>query len=429
MKRQLRFFDILCLGINGIVGSGIFLLPGKLLGGLGPLSILQFALCGLLFIIIALCFSEAASRVDRNGGPYNYVRIAFGPRAGFAMGWLIVVSMLFNFATLMVGLVGYAGTLDAFKWLSVGWNAEIVKAVLLAGLAWLNIRGVRLGADAVNLMTIAKIVPLVLFIAFGIFAIQSDNFVPFAPHGFAPMSAFILMTAFTYQSFEVAPVPAGDVQNPARVMPRAMIGALLFSIVLYVVIQTIIVGSGADIVNSEGPLADAARGFMGPWGGKMIAIGALISMTGYVAGSVLLAPRSLEILCEDGYLPKIGAHYHARYATPDVATIFVVVVVFAMSCVLNFESLVDIGSFVVVLQYAGTCLAVPILRKKIPDTKDTYRMPGNWLLPLLGAAISIYCASQIKIPELIWTLSAVVIGLIVSFAYRHFIKYRLPNGG
>lgn len=426
MKRQLRFFDILCLGINGIVGSGIFLFPGKLIGGLGPLSILQFALCGLLFIIIALCFAEAASRVDRNGGPYNYVRIAFGPRAGFAMGWLIVVSMLFNFATLMVGLVGYAGTLDAFKWLAEGWNAMMVKAVLLAGFAWLNIRGVRLGADAVNLLTIAKIVPLLLFVGFGIFAIQSEHFVPFAPYGFAPMSGFILMTAFAYQSFEVAPVPAGDVQNPARVMPKAMVGALLFSMALYVLIQTIVVGCGADVVHSDGPLADAAASFMGPWGAKMIAIGALVSMTGYLAGSVLLAPRSLEILCEDGHLPKVGAHYHPRHATPDVATIFVVVVVFVMSCVLNFESLVDIGSFVVVLQYAGTCLAVPILRKKLPDTKDSYRMPGNWRLPLLGAAISIYCASQIKVPELIWTISAIVVGFVVSFAYRHFNRYRLP---
>ncbi|MDO8311636.1 MAG: APC family permease [Sideroxyarcus sp.] len=412
------FFDILCLGINGIVGSGIFLLPGRLLGGLGPLSILQFVICGALLVIVALCYAEASSRVDRNGGPYNYVRIAFGSRLGFAMGWLLVVSMMFNYATVLTGLVGYAGTL--VPWLADEWHAKAVYALVIGFLTLLNIRGVRMGADAVNVLTVAKVIPLLIFIAFGLFAIEPAHFVPFAPHGFAPMAALILATNFTYQGFEVAPVPAGEVENARRVVPRAMVGALLFSMLLYVIIQTIIVGTGAPIADSEGPLADAARVFMGPWGGMMITIGAIVSMSGYVSGSALLSPRSLEILCEDGYLPKAGARYHAKYNTPHIAILFTGLVSFVMACCLNFDRLIDISAFVVVIQYAATCLSVPILRRRIPDTAVTYRVPGGWLLPLAGVAVSILFASQIKTPELIWTTTAVVVGLLVSYAYRHF---------
>lgn len=423
MRRELRFFDILCLGINGIVGSGIFLLPGRLQGGLGPLSILQFVICGALLVIVALCYAEASSRVERNGGPYNYVRIAFGSRIGFAMGWLLVVSMTFNYATVLTGLVGYAGTL--WPWLADEWHAKAVYAAVIGVLTVLNILGVRLGADAVNLLTIAKVIPLLIFVAFGVFAIEPHYFVPFAPHGFAPMAALLLATNFTYQGFEAAPVPAGEVANAGRVVPRAMVGALLFSMVLYVVIQAIIVGTGAPIADSEGPLADAARVFMGPWGGMMITIGAIVSMSGYVSGSAFLSPRSLEILCEDHYLPKVGGVYHPKYNTPYVAILFTGVVSLAMACCLNFDRLIDISAFVVVIQYAATCLSVPILRRRIPDTATTYRVPGGWTLPIAGVAVSVLFASQIKMPELMWTLGTVVAGLFVSYAYRHWWGSRL----
>lgn len=425
MRRELRFFDILCLGVNGIIGSGIFLLPGKLLGGLGPLSVVQFILCGILLVIVALCYAEASSRVERNGGPYNYVRIAFGSRLGFAMGWLLVVSMVMNYATVLTGLVGYAGTVA--PWVADGWHAQLVYALVILLLTVLNYRGVRMGADTVNLLTMAKLVPLLVFVAIGIFAIHPGNFVPLAPYGFAPMAGLILATNFTYQGFEVAPVPAGEVANAARVVPRAMVGALLMSMVLYALIQAIIVGTGADIARSEGPLADAARVFMGPWGGMLITVGAMISMGGYVAGSAFLSPRSLEVLCEDGYLPRAGGRYHPRYQTPFVAIVFIAICVWLMTLFLRFDNLIDISSFVVVLQYAATCLSVPILRRRIPDTAKTYRVPGGWTLPIAGVTVSLLFASQIKTPELMWTATAVVAGLLVSFAYRHFFCGSSPR--
>lgn len=416
MRRRLGFFDILCLGINGIVGSGIFLLPGRLLGGLGPASLLLFVLAGIALTIICLCFAEAASRVDRNGGPYNYVTIAFGPRLGFAVGWFAVVCAIFNYATVAVGLVGYAGTL--IPWLTQGWHLQLITGSMILILAVLNIRGVRLGAGTTNLFTVGKIIPLLIFVGLGVFCLKGENFVPFAPHGYGPMSGLLLATLFTYQGFEAAPIPAGEVSNAKRNVPLAMLGSLLISMVLYLLIQTVIVGSGAQIGGSESPLADAAAHVLGPWGGMMITIGALISMSGYVAGSAFLGPRYLGVLCEDGHLPRIGARHHPRHDTPYIGVIVVSLFAFLFTVFLNFDQLVDISAFAVVVQYLFTCLSIPLLRKKIPDTAETFKTPGGWLFPILGVLLCGVFIAQIKIPELMWSVWAVLIGIVISFAYR-----------
>lgn len=419
MRRQLRFFDILCLGVNGIVGSGIFLLPGRFLGGLGPSSILLFVLCGLMLTAVCLCYAEASSRIDRNGGTYSYARVAFGNKTGFVVGWLSAVCDLFNYATVAVGLMGYASMM--VPWLADGMHAKLAMGVMIAFLTVLNIRGVRLGAGTLNFLTVAKLVPLLVFVGIGLFAMHPTNFVPFAPHGFSPVAGLLLAACFTYQGFEFAPVPSGEVADAKRVVPRAMLWALLSSMVLYAIIQCIIVGSGAQIAASEAPLADAAGWFIGPWGAMMISIGGIISMSGYVAGSALICPRSVAILCEDGHFPRVGAKLHARYATPAVAIIFVALSVYAMTLFLNFDRLIDISAFAVVIKYLFTCISVPILRRKMPDTEHTFRMPGGWLIPLVGAAVSVLFMAQIKVPELMWTLWTVVAGLIASFAYRRFV--------
>ncbi len=418
MRRQLKFFDILCLGVNGIVGSGIFLLPGRFLGGLGPASILLFLLCGVMLISVCLCYSEAASRIDRNGGTYSYARVAFGNNAGFVVGWVSAVCDVVNYATVAVGLMGYAGTM--VPWLAEGVHAKLALGVMIAFLTILNIRGVKLGAGTLNVLTVAKMVPLLIFVAIGVFAIHPAHFVPFAPHGFSPAAGLLLAACFTYQGFEFAPVPSGEVADAKRVVPRAMLWSLMISMVLYAIIQTIIVGSGAQIAASEAPLADAAGWFMGPWGAVMISVGGIISMSGYVAGSALICPRSVAVLCEDGHLPRMGARLHARYDTPAVAILFVAITVYVMTLFLNFDRLVDISAFAVVIRYLFTCISVPILRRKIPDAPQTFRIPGGWLVPIVGVAVSILFMAQIKVPELMWLLWIVLAGLAVSFAYRRW---------
>lgn len=420
MKRQLRFFDILCLGVNAIVGSGIFLIPGRLVGGVGPASIFLFALCGILLITVGLCFAEASSRIDRNGGPYNYVRVAFGDRAGFAMGWIAVVTALFSYAAVANGLPEYLGAF--IPGIDQGWKAHAVTTGVIVILTALNIRGVRLGATTTNIFTVGKLVPLAILCVAGLFAVKSSNFVPMAPHGFNPMFGLLLAVVFTYQGFEVAPVPAGETADAKRIVPKATVGSLLLSIVLYMWVQSVVVGSGAAVVGSERPLADAAGAILGPWGMTLISIGAVVSMFGYCAGMAFGAPRYLTVLCEDGFLPQAGNKMHAKFNTPYIAIIAYSIVTLFFTYCLDFNSLVDISAVAVVLQYLFTCASVPALRKKIPGDKNTYTAPGGLLFPILGILTSFVFIVQIKLPELTWSLTTIAVGFIFSWIYRLVAK-------
>ncbi len=428
MKRQLKFFDILCLGLNAIVGSGIFLIPGRLVAGVGASSIFLFVLCGLLLIIVGLCFAEASSQVDRNGGPYHYASKAFGPQVGFITGWIAVVTAFFSYATVANGLPQYLGMfLPGFD---VGVKAHAISIAVILLLALINHRGVRLGANVVNLFTVSKLVPLLILIVPGIFFIDWTRVSPIVPTNlgdFTPMFGLILAVVFTYQGFEVSPVPAGETDNPKRNVPRAVMGSLFVAMVLYALVQTVVVGSGADVAASETPLSTTGIHLFGPWAGTLFSIGAVISMFGYCAGMALGAPRYLTVLCEDGFLPKAGAKEHPKFNTPVFAIWFIAAVTILLTLTLDFNRLVDISALAVVLQYIVTCAAIPILRKKYPVTAGGYQMPFGPLLPALGVAICGLFIVQIRWPELQWALCAVAIGLIFEFGYRAFKKNKLAQ--
>lgn len=421
MKRQLKFFDILCLGLNAIVGSGIFLIPGRLVQGVGASSIFLFLICGVLLIIVGLSFAEASSQVDRNGGPYNYARLAFGPHVGFVTGWIAVVTAFFSYATVANGLPQFLGMfLPGFD---VGAKAHLVSILVVLFLAIINHRGIRLGANVVNLFTISKLLPLLILIVPGVFFIDWSRLSPLVPttvDGFKPMFGLILAVVFTYQGFEVAPVPAGETDNPKRNVPRAVMGSLLVAMVLYALVQLVVVGSGADVVSAETPLTVTGVHLYGAWAGTLFSVGALVSMFGYCAGMALGAPRYLTALCEDGFLPKMGAKEHSQFKTPVFAIWFIAIVTIILTLTLDFNRLVDISALAVVLQYTVTCAAIPVLRKKFPFNTDGYRMPFGPVLPILGVAICGLFIVQIRWAELQWALCSVGFGIIFAFSYNAF---------
>lgn len=421
MRRELKFFDILCIGINAIIGSGIFLIPGRLVAGVGPASVLLFVVCGLLLIPIGLCFAEASSRFERNGGPYNYVRTAFGDGLGFATGWIDVVTAFFSYAAAASGISMYAATF--VPGLDRGIYPHLVAGCVILTLALINIRGIRMGANTINLFTIGKILPLFFLIVIGVFFFKPQNFVPFAPQGFTPSLGLLLAVIFTYQGFEVVPVPAGETKCPQRIVPRAVIASILISIFIYVLIQAVIIGSGAPVAGSERPLADTLIYLIGPFGIVLISIGAVISMLGYCSGLALGTPRYLTVLCEDGFLPTVGAKRHSKYDTPYVAIVFFSAITFVLTLFLNFNKLVDISATAVVMQYMLTCSSIPTLRKKMPANENTYTMPLGMFFPLLGALASLLFIFQIRWTELKWSIATILTGLIVAGSYR-IIKRR-----
>ncbi|HLD46055.1 MAG TPA: amino acid permease, partial [bacterium] len=174
MKRELRFFDILCIGVNAIVGSGIFLIPGRLIGGMGPASILLYVVCGLMLIPVGLCFAEASSRTDRSGGSYIYVEKAFGHGLGFATGWIDIATALFSYPAAAIGLPKYLATF--FPIVGQGIYPYVIAGIVIVLLAAINIRGIRPGATTVNIFTVSKLVPLLILIGVGAWFFKPSAF-------------------------------------------------------------------------------------------------------------------------------------------------------------------------------------------------------------------------------------------------------------
>jgi amino acid transporter len=359
MRRTLSAFDVTCIGLNAIVGSGIYLFPGKLAAALGPASTFAWLLTAMLCLPLAFSFAALGAHEERSGGPFRYTQLAFGVQPAFVVGWCAWVTSAVSWAAVASGLPSYLGSFVPL--LASGAPATLVSALVIVLLGALNVRGVKLGARVTNALTIGKLLPLLVFVAVGLCVIEPQRFVPFAPAGFAAMPALALMTMFAYQGFEVVGVPVGEVRDPRRAVPRAVVASILLSALLYLLVQLVFVGVGAR--TSAAPLPDAAGLILGPAGSTLLALGGLVSMLGFNAGTALCAPRYLQALAEERLLPAQFALTHARFGTPAVAVIATTLVTLLLLFALDFDSLVDLAVLAVLVQYLATSAALAKLAR------------------------------------------------------------------
>ena len=415
-RGRLGLLDVVCIGINGIVGTGIFRLPGRLAEHLGGASWLAFAVVGALLSVVALCFAELAGMFRVNGGPYAYARAAFGERAGFGVGWICWVTMVLGWSAVASGMPGYL----AQFWPSLGQGAPAAAFVtgLVVALAAVNYVGIKPGAWTTNAFTMAKLVPLLVFVAVGALHVRWDSIAASAPVTPDSLGPAILLALFTLGGFENTPVPAGEAQRPERNMPRAVVGALLGATALYVGVQIVAIGTLPGLARSSKPLADAAGTFLGPTGASLMALGALISMIGFVAGSALLTPRYLQVLSADGFLPGALGRLHPRFGTPHVAIVTSAVFVVLCTQFLDFDRLVDLSVVGALVQYVATCAAIPVLRRKRPDAPRSWRLRGGPVIPLLGLSVSLLIAAQAEARDWAFAAGTLGLGVLLAAAWR-----------
>ncbi|MFO0982017.1 MAG: amino acid permease [Planctomycetota bacterium] len=417
---QLTLLDAICIGINLIIGSGIFLRPGAIAAVMGDSGFLAFAAVGVALISVALCYAEVASMYAQNGGSYVYAREAFGPWTGFVVGWSAYVSSLLSWAAVAGGATEYLAELSPF--LAQPMVKRAIASLIILAFGFINYVGIKPAAWTTNGFTIAKLLPLLVFAIVGLSIIRLDR-LSFATSASA-LGAGAFKALFACQGFENVPVPAGETKNPRRSIPLATVSSLLFSVSLYVLIMivaTCSVGSEA-LARSDRPLALAAENFLGSTGAKLIAICAAISMTGYNSGVALITPRYLSAMAADGFLPRPVSVNHPRFATPHLAIVFTTLAAMLCSLAFDYNSLVDWSIVTSGLMYLATCLAVPILRRTRPDLPRAFRLPGGWLVPAIGTAVVVTVISQAGRTEFIYSLWTVLAGLVVAAACRSFAR-------
>ena len=405
--------SMVALFINSVVGAGIFGLPARVHELLGPWALLAYVACALLVLMVVLCFAEAGSRFEQTGGPYLYARVAFGPVVGFQVGWLVWLTRVTAFAALCNLLIDYLGHLAPA--LGSGGGRVAVATLATLAIAAVNLRGVRTAAIVANAFTVAKLVPLLLFVAVGLFFIEPARYLPQQTPTPAEFSSAVLLLVFAFTGFETATVPAGEVRDPRRTLPFAILASLAVIVPLYLLIQFVAIGTLPELGGSSAPLADAARRFAGSLGAGAIVVGALVSISGTLNGLVLSAPRLLYAMAERGQLPAPLARTHARFHTPHWAIVLTAACMLALTLSGSFLGAVALSTITRLLAYAATCLAVPVLRRREGDgvAPAAFRVPAApWVVG--GSLLVIaWLVLHAGLPELRNVLLAMLAGALL----------------
>ncbi|HSC86992.1 MAG TPA: APC family permease [Polyangiaceae bacterium] len=403
MKRSLGSFDVLCLGLNAIVGSGIFLLPDELFREMGALSPLAFVLCALGLWPVAACYASAARNHDETGGPYLYAREAFGPGVAFVVGFLAFATGVLSFAAVSAAAASSLGRLVPALATPLGLLGTGAFGVLF--FSGLNYLGARPGALTIDLFTVAKFAVLGVLLVTLLPAWGSAPAAPLLPRGGGGIGQAIFLAVFAAQGFEVVGVPAGESRNPQRDVPFAVVGSLLLASALYALVQLCLVYAYGELGRpSDTPLADAALSRNAALG-LFVAIGGLVSTWGFVSGTALGTPRYLFALSRGGHLPAGLSALHARFQSPSVAIAVTALLALGLVAAFDYRSLVGMSNVTIAVQYASTCLAVGRAQRQPGGRK----LAGGLTLPLLGTAMSLWILSEASLEELGWV--AVTLGL------------------
>jgi amino acid transporter len=425
LKRVLSRWDLVAIVINIVIGAGIFGLPAKVYKEIGSYSLLAFVGCALIIGLVVLCFAEVSSRFDSTGGMYLYAKEAFGPVVGFEAGWLMWVVRVTTFAANCNLMLDYLA----------GFNEGINKGGLRVGLivmvvaifALVNLLGIRQSSILNNIFTVGKIVPLLVFVAVGLFFIQPANFSFGAAPEYDKFSSAILLLIYAFVGFEYAVTPAGEAREPKKDLPFALLVGLGFVAVLFILIQIVAIGTYPDLANSQRPLADAAGVFMGAAGAAFITVGAAVSIFGNLNGGFLVASRIPFAMAEQKELPGIFSATHERFKTPYFSLAVTSVVILILTINSSFLTALTLASITRLLVYATTCGALPIFRlfgqrKGMPEAE--FKAPLGVLVSLLSLGLIAWLLLNVDfVKEGLPILIAIMIGLFIGLLNEIFRKF------
>lgn len=411
LKKELGLWSLVALGVGGIIGSGVFGLPATMGSVAGPSLIVAVALVGAITILLALIYSELGSAFPVTGGPYSLPRLALGDTGGFVIGWGYFLYAFTGTAAIIDVMVTYAGFF--IPGLAVGLtltNDGIILAVA-ATIAFtaINVLGVRWGAVFGVLTTAAKLIPLLLFGVVGLLYLSPANLAPFAPFGLGGIGLAMAFGFFSFTGFEAVIIPSGEVKNPQRTIPRAMMITMAVVVGVYILIATSFAGlirwsslgiAGGDwgsIGGLSSPLADVSKAAGLGILATIVTVGAIISAAGAGGDWVLFQGRMPYAMANDrlfwGPMDKV----HKRYATPYVAIIFASALTIATQVLVpSFPSVVLIASITTLIPYAAASVSLPILRKNRPEVARPFKLPAGTFLAAAGFVLStvlIYWAS------------------------------------
>lgn len=425
LVRAMGRWSLVALMVNTVIGASIFGLPSLIAARLGSYSPAAYLVAGGGIAVIAACMSELASQFSEAGGPYLYSRAAFGQFVGIQIGWLTWLSRIGATSAAANLFITYLS--QFFPGVSSTFTRVLVMTLLVGALALVNVRGVVAGNWLSNAFTVSKLSMLFLFITAGLAALAwkpSVRVIPPTP-ATTPADWFdaVLLLVYAYGGFEAALFATGEVRNPRKDAPFALLASLTCVTLIYTAVQFVVIHTLPGAAATGRPIADSARQFLGSAGGGLIAAGIVVSLYGYLSANMLHTPRLTFALGERRDFPSAFAAIHKRFRTPHVSILVYAALLLAFSVYGNFQWNASLSAVARLFTYGAIALALPVMRRKRPEA-DAFRLPGGGLFAVLGVGFTGVLVTRMSRSELI------VVGITFLLALLNWIwaRNRLPTG-
>ncbi|WP_346353875.1 APC family permease [Azotosporobacter soli] len=421
LKRELGLIPAMALVVGMVIGSGIFMKPGKVLlaAGDSTLGLAAWVIGGIITVTAGLTIAELGAQIPRTGGMYAYLDEVYGKFWAYLFGW--VQTLIYGPAT--IGALGLYFSALLIPFLNIPTSYKMPLAILaVAFISGINCLGARCGGMIQSVATIAKLIPIACIAVFGLW--QGNGQILNMSSGVsesAGMGAAILATLWAYDGWIAAGFVAGEMKNPAKLLPRAIILGLGIVIVAYLSVNVAVlhVLPAAEIA-ALGPLASgAAAGILfGDIGGKLISIGILVSIFGALNGYIMTNARVPYAMAVAGQLPgsRFLAKVHKEYGTPVGATLFQVCMAVLLMTLGDPDRLTDIAMFMIQIFYLLAFVAVFLLRKRQPAAERPYKVPLYPVVPAVAILGGLYIIGSTLLnnpQDTLYALSLTLLGVPV----------------
>lgn len=410
LVRALGLKDIITLTINAVIGAGIFVLPAAVAKMMGVSSPIAFIGAGIFTLIIVLCFAELGGKFERTGGAYLYAMEAYGGAFAFIVGWMYFLGRLTAVSALSGAFVGFAGLfMDTATPIR-----EILIAIILSILGFINLVGIRSSKRMINVLTAIKLTVLGIFVVAGILAVHWNVFSAVTLPPVKELGAALLLVLFAFSGFEIIVIPGAEMINARRNLPMGILIGTGVTIVTYLLIQVVCVGTFPGLASSSSPIAEASSLFLGSKAALLITAGAMFSTIGTLTSLILAGPRILYAMSLSNQMPQIFSRVHSKFRTPYVAILFFTGLGLVCSLSSTFQDLATLSVMARLISYIGCAAAVPILRKKLP-TPHTFHIPGGVTVPALAIILSLFLLTAANEKHFITGSIALLVGLVLYF--------------
>ncbi len=469
LKRNLRLVDLTAFGIAAIIGAGIFSTVGNAAYFGGPAVALLFIFTAVACGFSALCYAEFASTVPVSGSAYTYAYMSFGELIAWIIGWVLIleygvgnIAVSISWSGYFTGLLSGLGIVipdylsvdyltavkshaEAVRQMAGGADLSALSAALQKGynavetaplffnipvicnipafsivtvISVLVYLGIQESKTASNIMVVLKIVILLLVISVGIFYVDPANWSPFAPNGMSGMFMGVGAVFFAYIGFDAISTTAEECKNPQKDLPGAMILALLITSVLYIIVALVLTGivNYSELSVSD-PLAFAFEKMGLTRFSGLVAIGAVIAMTGVLLVFQMGQPRIWMSMSRDGLLPKKFATIHPRFRTPSFSTVLTAILVGIPALFMNLTEVTDLTSIGALFAFSLVCGGVVVLQQQ-------KRKPGS-NFPKSRFNIPYFSSRYIVI--ILWLISIVVFVIFTEKPEMASLLLFLPN--